>query len=270
MAVKLIALDLDGTALRGHRRMSDRTRKVVLEALDAGILVVPSTGRSYRDIPREVRELPVPYFLTSNGASVLGDGGRTAVYSDLIPWQQSVRILRLLETYEVQPSVHMDGASTNLRTADPRVAARYGNTDYFTRHSVENLADYVESRRRGVEKIFAIFFDRQVGDELAKRVQAFGEVTVTASGRDNIEVNSPTASKGRALEILCGRLGFRSSETAVIGDSRNDLSMFRSAGLKIAMGNAEPSLAELADHITGSCEEDGAAMAIEQILSGRW
>lgn len=58
MAVRLIALDLDGTALREHREMTERTREAILAALDAGILVVPSTGRSYRDIPGEVRNIP--------------------------------------------------------------------------------------------------------------------------------------------------------------------------------------------------------------------
>ena len=79
MAVRLIALDLDGTALREHREMTERTREAILAALDAGILVVPSTGRSYRDIPGEVRNIPgIPYFLTSNGARVLEGNPETS------------------------------------------------------------------------------------------------------------------------------------------------------------------------------------------------
>ena len=97
MAVRLIALDLDGTALREHREMTERTREAILAALDAGILVVPSTGRSYRDIPGEVRNIPgIPYFLTSNGARVLEGNPETSaetlpssVYTDLIPWERA-------------------------------------------------------------------------------------------------------------------------------------------------------------------------------------
>ena len=37
MAVRLIALDLDGTALREHREMTERTREAILAALDAGM-----------------------------------------------------------------------------------------------------------------------------------------------------------------------------------------------------------------------------------------
>ena len=63
----------------------------------------------------------------------------------------------------------------------PRVAARYGNTDYFTRRSTDNLADYVKERRQGAEKIFAIFFNEETGRALRERLSLVEGVTVTAS-----------------------------------------------------------------------------------------
>jgi hydroxymethylpyrimidine pyrophosphatase-like HAD family hydrolase len=58
-------------------------------------------------------------------------------------------------------------------------------------------------------------------------------------------------------------------ETAVaVGDSSNDLPLFRGVGYKVAMGNATEELKEEADYITASVEEDGLAQFIEQrILS---
>lgn len=268
MAVRLIALDLDGTALVSHRFLSERTRLAVLAALEAGIRVVPATGRSYTDIPGAVTEIPgIPCFLTSNGANIVDGKDGSSIYTDLIPWQEAAEVLELLAHYDVQPSAHLKGASTNLRTADPRIVARYGNTDYFTRHSVDDLAAFVRQEQAGVEKIFVVLLDQGQKAELTARITARYALSVSASGPDNIELNSPTASKGHGLAVLCGMLGISAAETAVIGDSINDISMFQFADCRIAMGNAEPCIKELSQHVTESCEKDGAALAIESIIS---
>ncbi len=270
MAVRLVAFDLDGTALKRHRALTERMRRAVLDALGAGILVVPATGRSYMDIPEEVRAIPgIPCFLTSNGANIVDGEGRS-ICTDLIPWVWCVRALRILQEYDMQPSVHMGGASVNLKTADPRIVARYGNSDYFKRYSVEDLAGYVEAQRTDVEKIFAVLFERDRKAELTARITSELSLGVSASGPDNIELNSLTASKGHGLSMLCERFGIEAAQTAAIGDSINDISMLAFAGCPVAMGNAEACIKEMAGYETESCEEDGAARALERLISGEW
>ncbi|MCI8506611.1 MAG: HAD-IIB family hydrolase [Lachnospiraceae bacterium] len=270
MAIRLVALDLDGTALKEHRVFTKRTRQAVLAALAAGILVVPATGRSYVDIPEELRLLPgIPCFLTSNGANIV-DGTGHSICTDLIPWAWCVRALHILEEYDMQPSVHMRGSSINLKTADPRIVARYGNSDYFKRSSVENLADYVAEQKTDVEKIFAVLFEPGRKAELTARLTSELPLGVTASGSDNIELNSLTASKGHGLSMLCEQFGIEAAQTAVIGDSINDISMFAFAGCSVAMGNGEACLKEMACYETEACEEDGAAKALERLVSGEW
>ena len=111
MAIRLVALDLDGTALKGHRVFTERTRQAVLAALAAGILVVPATGRSYVDIPEEIRTLPgIPCFLTSNGANIV-DGAGNSLCTDLIPWVWCVKVLRLLEEYDMGIPTISSGAA---------------------------------------------------------------------------------------------------------------------------------------------------------------
>lgn len=270
MAIRLVAVDLDGTALKRHRVFAERTRRAVLDALAAGILVIPATGRSYVDIPEEVRRLPgIPCFLTSNGANIV-DGTGKSLCTDLIPWIWCVKVLQILKAYDTQPSVHIKGASVNLKTADLRIVARYGNSDYFKRSSVDDLAEYVAEQKRDVEKIFAVLFEPEKKAELTARITSEFSLGVSASSPDNIELNSLTASKGHGLSMLCERFGIGAAQTAVIGDSINDISMFAFAGCSVAMGNAEACLKEMADYETETCEEDGAARALERIVSGEW
>ena len=81
-----------------------------------------------------------------------------------------------------------------------------------------------------------------------------------------VEVYSENASKGTALSALADHLGIRQEEIACIGDGENDLSMFASSGLKIAMGNAVDKLKIQADYIAEANRSDGAAKAIEQYI----
>ena len=60
--------------------------------------------------------------------------------------------------------------------------------------------------------------------------------------------------------------GQTASRVIAFGDGLNDISMIREAGIGVAMQNAVEEVRAAADLITGSCEESGVAMVLEQIL----
>lgn len=87
-------------------------------------------------------------------------------------------------------------------------------------------------------------------------------------------VPNPTSSKwSLVLSIkripwgaLLETLNISSEEVIAIGDGVCDVSMIQSAGLGIAMGNAQDSVKVCADRITTSNDEDGVAMAVEKAI----
>lgn len=70
-------------------------------------------------------------------------------------------------------------------------------------------------------------------------------------------------SKGKALKFVAERLGISSAEFAVIGDSENDIDMFRVAGFGIAVANADERLKEYADLVTPSPDGEGVVEALQ-------
>lgn len=56
--IKLIGLDLDGTLLTTTKELTKNTKKVLTQALDAGIEVLVATGRPFSGIPEELQKLP--------------------------------------------------------------------------------------------------------------------------------------------------------------------------------------------------------------------
>lgn len=60
-------------------------------------------------------------------------------------------------------------------------------------------------------------------------------------------------------------LGLAPACAVAFGDGTNDMTMIRSAGIGVAMANAEPEVLAAADLVAPSNQEDGVA----QVLS-RW
>ncbi|MBU2608895.1 MAG: HAD hydrolase family protein, partial [Chloroflexi bacterium] len=81
-----------------------------------------------------------------------------------------------------------------------------------------------------------------------------------------INILSPEVSKGKALEALVSYLGVGMNEVMAVGDGTNDISLLRTAGLAVAMGNAPDEVKAVADYLTLDVEQSGLAAAIREFL----
>ena len=73
-------------------------------------------------------------------------------------------------------------------------------------------------------------------------------------------------SKANGMAKVMEKLGLPLSRSVAIGDSENDLDMIDAAGIGIEMGQAREEIRRHADRVTASVEEDGAALAIEELI----
>ncbi|MDU5849360.1 MAG: HAD-IIB family hydrolase, partial [Cronobacter sakazakii] len=74
MAIKLIAIDMDGTLLLPDHTISPGVKNAIAAAREQGINVVLTTGRPFAGVESYLRELhmdkPGDYCITYNGALV--------------------------------------------------------------------------------------------------------------------------------------------------------------------------------------------------------
>ena len=100
--IGIIALDLDGTLLNSNKELSAGNLAALQRAANAGIEIVPTTGRFYGGMPSVIRELPfVRYVITVNGAEVADLKTGEVIYKAEIPWQQAVDIMSFLDGFPV-------------------------------------------------------------------------------------------------------------------------------------------------------------------------
>jgi len=102
--------------------------------------------------------------------------------------------------------------------------------------------------------------------ETAAREELGNRVSASRSQLYYLDVTHPNANKGMVVRWLSEYLNVPADEIAAIGDMSNDVLMFASSGLSIAMGNASPEVQRAARCVTTSNEEEGFANAVERYI----
>lgn len=83
----------------------------------------------------------------------------------------------------------------------------------------------------------------------------------------NFELTNNNASKGNSLEYLADYLGISLNDITAIGDNYNDISMFKKAGISVAMGNAEDDIKNICSHVSLSNDLNGVAHFIHELMN---
>ena len=268
MDIKIIALDLDGTTLNSKKQLTEGTRAAIEEAIAAGIYVIPSTGRTLCNIPREILRIPgIRYINGANGAAVTDLKTGEVLYHDFIPMDTAVTLLERLKKFDVEVSMYAHGHMFDYENFDPRVLMHYPTARQMPRIYVPDLATCLTLNRWDIEKLFIFFLDRILTKEIEADIADIPGISTCSSDVHNLEINSASVDKGKSLLLLGEMLGVRKDQIMAIGDGGNDLSMLRAVGHPVAMANAIPQVKEIAEFTTLSCDEDGVAHMIHQILA---
>ncbi len=266
--IRMIGIDLDGTTLDGNGNLTPRVRMAIEKAIEKGIVVLPATGRSIPQIPKEIKEIQgMKYAITVNGAEVTDIQNDIRIYEDCFKKEDALRILKIAEEKNIMRAILLGGKFYFSKLDIASMEKIYGREllEMFGLHTapVSDLHKIVTESTHDVGKIELMFLDKNFREEM--KAYPFG-CAVTSSFKMNLELNTITANKGAALLALAKELGIKKEEVMAIGDNTNDIEMIKAAGYSVAMGNAVAELKELADDITASHTEDGVALAIEAIL----
>ena len=273
MAVRLIALDIDGTLLDSRWQLPEANRAAIAEATRRGIEVALVTGRRYDFAMPVARKLDSPLtMIVNNGALIRSDDGRTHL-RHLLPQGIALQVLELTRPWREGAAVIFDRPLENqlmLEGLDPGDSMRYA---YYSRNKeFIGIANPLETCL--TEDPIQVMLSGKVAPmrdaEATLRAATFAEEFALAmtsyESKDfaMIDVINPVCSKGSSLAEWAALRGFAREEVMAIGDNHNDLEMLSFAGIPVVMGNSVPPLKTYGWHETGTNDENGVALAIEQ------
>ncbi len=285
MKYRLLGIDLDGTLLRPDQRIDDRDAAAVRDAIDAGVTVVPCTGRAWHESAGALAELDAidqGVFITGALVTEMKTGTVTdhaafepAMVRDLVDTladlPEAVLVFRVPDRIDHDYLITGNGEVTpNTRWWFEHTGARSVERRELNGEDLEHCVRVaVVSTAPDLQHLVADMRDRH-GDRIethsfegVERVDEMEPVQI-------LEVFPKGVTKWRGLRAVADRLGIEDEQVAVIGDQINDLPAMRHAGCSVAMGNAVESVKQAADHVTRPNTDAGVAHAIRQMLDGTW
>jgi Cof subfamily protein (haloacid dehalogenase superfamily) len=261
--IALVVSDVDGTLLTKDKTLTEGTKRAVrrLEERGVGFTLTssrPTIGMRFLIEPLGIT-LPIGAF---NGSSIV-DAQLNPIEQHLIPVAAAQRSIEVLNEYGVDIWLFTneqwlarrgDGAYVPLETrtirADPII--------------VPDFTPYLSSTCKIVGASTDAALLRRCESAMQQALGA--QATTIRSQSYYLDVTPPGRDKGTFVQAMAKRLGISTGAVATIGDMHNDLAMFRTSGISIAMGNANDDVKKQATHVTASNEDEGFAGAIDVVL----
>ena len=274
MDIRLIAMDLDGTALQADRAtFSPRLDAALERAHRKGVAVAPITGRQFFALPPAVRPDAAwaGLVVLSNGSEVrrLRDAALLQTHylgpDGLLPLLDTTARLGLPIEISANGGLYLTPGSWDLqrdigghlRFHLDMILERFG-------HTVDDLGTFCTAAPP-VDKVNLPHVPDEVRSDTERALDAL-PVSWFWSGPQSIEVGHPDASKANGLLEVCRLLDIDPAQSMALGDSGNDVPMLQAAGLGVAMGNAPTHVQAAADTVSAPYDQDGAALAIEKYV----
>jgi Cof subfamily protein (haloacid dehalogenase superfamily) len=267
-AVRLMAIDVDGTLLDGSHRLRSEVKDAVNRLAASGCRVALATARGPQAVVEIVQQFAFAPLLICFSGGWIGELESTSrrpanVRLDRrLPADIARSILSQAINQGVEPNVFTPETWRVRKLTDEIVEeTRIVNLQPLV--SEELLVDDIEP-----SKIMLISrLDAAAGalSPIERSIQSIS--TVTFSKPNYLEILPVGVNKAKAVGVLAQFLGVDLSEVAAIGDGLNDLEMLSEVGLAIAMGNASDRVKAAAGLVVVSNDEAGVAQAVNEILA---
>ncbi|UBU13620.1 HAD family hydrolase [Nonomuraea gerenzanensis] len=258
-APRLVATDLDGTALRTDGTVSPRTVAAFGKVEESGAVLAFVTGRPPRwmgGVAAAVRHRGLA--ICANGALIYDLHTERIVESHLIAVEVLEEVVAQLRANVSELVFSVEYEAGFAHESDFLL----GGLD---RHQGRVLLDSVTAQP--CAKLLALH-PAMGADELQAVVEELVGHLVTAthsSRRGLIEMSAQGVTKASALAAFAAEHGIKDTQTVAFGDMPNDLPMLSWAGTSYAVANAHPDVLAAVDHVTATNDEDGVARVIEEL-----
>jgi len=264
LPIRLIAIDLDDTLLRHDLTISERTLHAVNTAIEKGVMVTVATGRMPLSCQKFIHQLGICMpVITCHGAIIRDMKKGETIYRKTIDNDIAVQAVKIMQSegmhcqIYLQDKIYTNKQNTWAETWKKLTAVQAEEADLLK----------VLEQKDGPEKIISIDAEELIYQKYqAYQKMFYGKIHLTLSKPMFLEMSDAAVNKGSALEILARMHHIQRDEIMAIGDSLNDLEMIQFAGKGVAMGNGRPEVKMVADYITATNDEDGAAEAIEKFV----
>ncbi|MGM9906799.1 sugar-phosphatase [Limosilactobacillus sp.] len=273
MAIKLVAIDIDGTLINDQQQITPQTVAALKKASAAGVKVVLCTGRPMTGVEAYLEELGVAgkddeYVISFNGGLAQSTSGNVIVnhsisFDDYADWENYCLKQKVHSQIETRDYIYTTNQNLSKYTIYESglvsMPVRYRSLDEMSRQRDHYI----------IAKAMMVDEKDVIDTALANLPQDLRDrFSIVRSEDFYLEFMHPSASKGKTLKTLSDRLGIKQNEVMALGNAQNDNSMIEFAGIGVAMGNSVPETLKIADVTVADNNHDGVAEAVNKYVFG--
>ena len=274
VAIKLIAMDIDGTLLESQHQVPPENARAIAEASARGIEIMLVTGRRFDSARNVAGELECDvHLIVSNGALIKSAAGETEQRS-LLPAPTARRVLDATPEYRDCSGVIFDRPreaqivfeqidwtgpfiGDYLRRHREHVAEIAPLTDCLNREDPVEILFIAECAK--VRRVMSVLEALPEAPEFTLALTEYERTDLSM-----LDVLRRGVTKGAALVEWARGRGIAREEIMAVGDNWNDREMLAFAGVPVVMGNGVAELKLLGYPITSTNDEAGLAAAIHK------
>jgi Cof subfamily protein (haloacid dehalogenase superfamily) len=271
--IKHIVTDIDGTLLNDNGELGIESKKLIKELMIENVIISLATGRLDSAVTEIAEELSLNgYIISLDGAMIKNFVDDKTFYESFLRLGQVKKAISIAEKLLINIALCHTSTIyyTEHNSVIPSLLSKYGA--FYTR--VDSYKDYISGT-------LEIVCSSDIKNSIKQMEEKFnfpysiGCNTSYFRSKKNeniyyLEIRKAGSSKGKALMRLLKHLSIKQSQTAVIGDWYNDITMFQTKTFKVAVANAIPELINIADFVTTkSNRDDGTAEFFEMVLKSK-
>lgn len=261
---KILATDLDETLLNDQKEVSKENIEAINKAIDNGFKITLASGRGFYMFQDLLKQLNLKnknnYSISYNGALITNNLNNDIIYEAPITFDEANLLFKTSLKYKVYIHVY---TVDNIYVYDNGGGKRYLDKKIKTADIKEQNIDFLKG-----QNIYKICLEN--GDlEYLKWIcedmkDVLKDFETAYSGNSFTEFNKKGVSKGNSLCILCNLLNIDVKDSIAIGDSTNDISMLKSAGLGVGVKNLNKDILPYIKYVT---KDDNNGAPISEVIN---
>ncbi len=257
----LLFFDIDGTIFDDSGLLPVSVLPAMEAAHRNGHRLIINTGRTLCNLDRRLDRFPLDGWIMGCGTRILYHG-ETLQAMEYTP-EDSLRLRGIFLELNIPAVYECDTAMYFDPDASPH-PSMVGFRDWAERNGIYREITESDPEFRAV-KMFCFPGSGKIREVERRTMEAGMPYTSISRWPGGWELVPSAYSKGKGMDVLREKLRVPLADCCAFGDSRNDLPMFRHAGISIAMGNADDDVKAVCSFVTARPEEDGIRKAMERL-----
>lgn len=267
MAYEMLVLDIDGTLTNSEKKITDVTKRAILDTIKRGHSIILASGRPTAGIMKVAKEIKLDeyggYILSFNGAKVINARTLDVIFQNTIPSDLIPEIYNaaLAEGVGI---ISYDDTHIIAGTPIDKYIEKEGKINGLPIKQVDDFVEYIDYP---INKCLMTGEPDYLAEVELRMKEKFGDrLSIYRSEPFFLEIMPQNIDKAASLAKLLDHLGMSKEQMISCGDGFNDLTMIEYAGLGVAMGNAQYVVRKASDFITLTNDEDGVAHVIDKFM----